>query len=178
MSTHNICFYGYTITKSIFWFFPDGHCLSEDDHTEWRPVPSLCNNSDRAGFLPLYICDRIRALYGETWSCGVENRGFDWLVNPVDYNLLYAILDQFMQKYPKINWEIFTCLAWVDKDCWSFVFWKIVCVSETVNFACKSSKILMHFRMGITIFKIFIWRDLSLVIWLEITCYGSTDASP
>ena len=33
-------------------------------------------------------------------------------------------------------------------------------------------------RMGITIFKMFIWGGVSSVIWSEITFYGSADASP
>ena len=33
-------------------------------------------------------------------------------------------------------------------------------------------------RMGITIFKIYIWGGISSVVWSEITFYSSADVSP
>ena len=40
------------------------------------------------------------------------------------------------------------------------------------------SKLQKYIRMGITIFKIFIWRGISSDIRSEITFYGSAHASP
>ena len=40
------------------------------------------------------------------------------------------------------------------------------------------SKVKKYIRMGITIFKFFIWRGISLDIRSEITFYGSTNVSP